>query len=131
MINLISGTASRNDTSVTLTSALHILPFVHLVNPAVNPPGTFYALINDNPNSPTAVACPSHTYGPGLKKQRACVPCPPGYTTEKVVGEAITPQTGQSLKSACGKFVSNSVTLGGHTANNELQGFQPGAAAQS
>jgi hypothetical protein len=29
-----------------------------------------------------AATSPVNTYGPGLKKQRACVPCPTGFTTD-------------------------------------------------
>lgn len=42
-------------------------------------PGFYYTIDNGNPG---AVQCPVNTYGPGLKKQRACVPCPTGFTTD-------------------------------------------------
>jgi hypothetical protein len=47
--------------------------------PAVNTPGTYYQL--NATGSPTAVTCPQDSYSPGLRKQRACVPCAPGFTT--------------------------------------------------
>jgi hypothetical protein len=33
-----------------------------------------------------AVKCGVDSYSPGLKKQRACVPCPTGFTTNGTVG---------------------------------------------
>jgi len=62
-------------------------------NAAVNPPGTAYTLNEAGTLSTTT--CPQDSYGPGLKKQRACVPCPPGYTTNGTVGRT-------SVR-ACGK----------------------------
>jgi hypothetical protein len=59
------------------TTDAHALP---AICPAVNVRGTFYAL-DAATNTPTATECPVDTFGPGLKKQRACLPCPPGYTT--------------------------------------------------
>ena len=61
--------------------------------PAVNVPGSFYKL--DAGGQPSSVTCPVDTYGPGLRKQRACVPCPPGYVTNA--------KTGQSSARACGE----------------------------
>jgi len=60
---------------------------------AVNPPGTAYTLNEAGP--PDTISCPEDRYGPGLKKQRACVPRPPGYTTNGTVGQ-------RSVR-ACGK----------------------------
>jgi len=60
---------------------------------AVNPPGTAYTL--NEAGTPNTTTCPEDSYGPGLKKQRACVPCPPGYTTNGAVGQ-------RSVR-ACGK----------------------------
>ena len=59
---------------------------------AVNLPGFYYTLDN---NQPGAVQCPINTYGPGLKKQRACVPCPTGFTTNGRVQ--------QTMPHACGE----------------------------
>ncbi len=69
----------------------------------MNPPGSYYTLVNEEPS---AVKCPQNTYGPGLKKQRACVPCPPGYTTQAVNKDtgAIEFLDGRSSKSACGEL---------------------------
>lgn len=67
----------------------------------VNPPGTYY---NPTNGEPGAVWCGPNTYGPGLKKQSACVPCPGGYKTDKADDNGvITAQSGQALKSACGE----------------------------
>lgn len=76
------------------------LPLLTL--PAVNPPGTFY-VAPVNGGQPSATRCPVNTYGPGFKKQRACVPCPSGYTTDKDVNNVITAQSRQDKKSACGE----------------------------
>lgn len=53
---------------------------------AVNLPGFYYTLDN---NVPGAVQCPVNTYGPGLKKQRACVPCPTGFTTNLKIQQTL------------------------------------------
>lgn len=45
----------------------------------VNKPG--FKFIVAASGKPSAVACPVDTYGPGLKKQLVCVPCPSGFTT--------------------------------------------------
>jgi hypothetical protein len=47
--------------------------------PAVNVPGTYIQY--DPSGTPSAVTCPQDTYSPGFRKQRACVSCPPGFTT--------------------------------------------------
>ena len=47
--------------------------------PAVNNQGYSYDVAANG--FPTQAQCPANTYGPGLRKQRACVPCPPGYIT--------------------------------------------------
>lgn len=59
---------------------------------AVNLPGYSYDLTD---TGVMAVLCPVNTFGPGLRKQRACVPCPTGYVTMGKVG--------QILPSACGE----------------------------
>ncbi len=59
---------------------------------AVNLPGYSYSA--DASGNPDQAVCPINTYGPGLRKQRACVPCPPGYVTQA---------TTQSKASACGE----------------------------
>jgi hypothetical protein len=64
-----------------------------LVLAPVNIAGTSYTV--DAAGNIVVTACPQDTYGPGMKKQRACVPCPPGYTTNGA--------TGQSSAAACGK----------------------------
>ena len=53
--------------------------------PAVNVAGTSYSV--DASGNPSATTCPADTYGPGLRKQRTCVPCPPGYTTNTLTGQ--------------------------------------------
>jgi len=69
---------------------------------AVNPPGTAYTL--NEAGTPDTTTCPQDSYGPGLKKQRACVPCPPGYTTNGTVG--------QTSVRACGKEPATSTATG-------------------
>jgi hypothetical protein len=54
--------------------------------PAVNLPGTYYT-IDALAGTVGAVTCPVDTYGPGLRKQRACVPCPPNYVTNGKTGQ--------------------------------------------
>jgi len=54
----------------------------------VNVPGYFYSA--DASGNPSSTICPVDTYGPGLRKQRACVPCPPGYTTRGQTGSTST-----------------------------------------
>lgn len=61
------------------------------IKSCVNVAGTFYSV--DASGNPSATTCPVNTYGPGQRKQRACVPCPPGYTTNGA--------TGQSRATAC------------------------------
>jgi len=61
---------------------------------AVNLPGYMFAL-NAATGDPGAVPCPADTFGPGLRKQRACPPCPTGFTT---VGK-----TKQTSMNACGE----------------------------
>jgi hypothetical protein len=63
--------------------------------PAVNLPGTYYT-INGLAGIVGAVTCPVDTYGPGLRKQRACVPCPPNYVTNG--------KTGQTSPMQCSKY---------------------------
>jgi hypothetical protein len=62
--------------------------------PAVNIAGTYFAYGVDG--SPKSVECPTDSYGPGLRKQRACVPCPPGYTTAGVTGSVSISACGES-----------------------------------
>ncbi len=62
------------------------------VKACVNLPGYSYSA--DASGNPDQAVCPINTYGPGLRKQRACVPCPPGYVTQA---------TTQSKASACGE----------------------------
>jgi hypothetical protein len=52
---------------------------------AVNLPGTFYDI--QAGNTIAAVMCPRDSYCAGLKKQRQCVPCPTGYTTNGAIGQ--------------------------------------------
>jgi hypothetical protein len=63
----------------------------------VNLPGTSYSISADGATI-DMTTCPVNTYSPGLKKQRACVPCPTGYTTNFVTG-AVSP-------TQCSKFLS-------------------------
>jgi hypothetical protein len=71
--------------------------------PAVNPAGTYFTF-DEQTKEPGVATCPANTYGPGLRKQRACVPCPSGYTTDFIgTNGVITQRTGQASKSACGK----------------------------
>jgi len=59
---------------------------------AVNLPGTYYAV--DASGQAAAVLCPPHQYGPGLRKQRACVDCPVPITDLR---------PGKMLPSSCGE----------------------------
>lgn len=59
---------------------------------AVNLPGYSYSIID---GVPSAQECPTDSFGPDLKKQRACVPCPTGFTTGN--------KTRQMRPPACGK----------------------------
>jgi len=65
---------------------------------AVNPPGTAYTL--NEAGTPNTTTCPENSYGPGLKKQRACVPCPPGYTTNGTVGRTSVRACGKGMQQA-------------------------------
>lgn len=53
------------------------------VRACVNTAGNFF--VEGSP--PSQTTCPKDTYSPGLRKQRACVPCPPGYTTNDATGK--------------------------------------------
>lgn len=61
--------------------------------PAVNLAGFAYSA--DASGSPSATRCSVDTYSDGLKKQRACVPCPSGMTTDG--------KTAAAAPSACGE----------------------------
>lgn len=54
----------------SLTLAAASCPVVRHAT-AVNIPGTYYA-VDAETEAPMAITCPADTYGPGLKKQRAC-----------------------------------------------------------
>jgi hypothetical protein len=59
------------------------------LSPAVNLPGFSYSITVNavtGTSDVSAVLCPENTYSPGLKKQRACVPCPTGFTTKGMTG---------------------------------------------
>lgn len=71
-----------------------LVPYLLLLLPAVNLPG-FYYFANFSAGVVASSLCPEDTYGPGLRKQRACVPCPVGFST---VGRA-----GRAAPTACGK----------------------------
>lgn len=73
---------------------------------AVNMPGYSYDV--DAIGTPSAKLCPLNTYGPGMKKQRACVPCPTGFTTNG--------RTGQTLPTACGECYASPPTAPRHIA---------------
>jgi hypothetical protein len=76
----------------SLRRSLCALYFLH----AVNVPGSYYTLsISGSSISVGQVTCPADTFSPGLKKQRACVPCPSGYTTEGVMGAVVPTQCGE------------------------------------
>lgn len=65
--------------------------------PTVNNAGYYYTITtNATTGEPIvgAVICPVDTYSPGLKKQRACVPCPTGFSTKN--------QTGSRKPTDCG-----------------------------
>jgi hypothetical protein len=61
--------------------------------PAVNMAGYSYELTSSG--VAYAALCPRNTYSPGMKKQRACVPCPTAFTTNG--------KTGQMSANACGE----------------------------
>lgn len=69
--------------------------------PAVNLPGFSYSV--DSRGNPSVLRCPVNTYGPGLKKQRACVPCPTGFSSNG--------KDGQSSSAACGKRLQVPATV--------------------
>lgn len=52
----------------------------------VNSPG--YVFVVDAAGNPGAAPCQQDSFSPGLKKQRACVPCPPSYTTNGLTGRS-------------------------------------------
>lgn len=54
----------------------------------VNDKGYYYS-INPTTSDPSATICPVDSYGPGLRKQRACVPCAPGYITNGATGSTV------------------------------------------
>lgn len=81
--------------SAAAAAAFHLLP-------AVNLPGFFYTFSSSG--GPSATLCPENSYSPGLRKQRACVPCPTGFTTNG--------QTGQRSLTACGKQGVHDAILG-------------------
>lgn len=66
----------------------------------VNLPGYSYSISADG-STIDQVICPLNTYSAGLKKQRACVPCPTGYITLGVQSDSPTD---------CGEFCSCSST---------------------
>lgn len=61
---------------------------------AVNLPGTFYT-IDAVSGEVGALVCPVNTYGPGFRKQRACVPCPTNYKTNGLTGRTSPMQCGR------------------------------------
>jgi len=63
----------------------------------VNVAGTYY--VQNADGTVGAVTCPVDTYSPGLKRQRACVPCPTGYTTFGVMGATSPTQCSESRSS--------------------------------
>lgn len=72
-------------------NALHVLMFM----PAVNLPGYSYDITAAG--TPSATLCPLNTYGPGMKKQRACVPCPTGFTTNGKLGQTSANTCGEDF----------------------------------
>ena len=52
----------------------------------MNLPGAFFT-VDAVSGEPGQTTCPVDTFGPGLRKQRACVPCPPGYSTKGLTGK--------------------------------------------
>lgn len=74
-------------------AALAAALMCQLARGAVNAAGTSYSV--DAAGNIVVAACPQDTYGPGMKKQRSCVLCPPGYTTNGA--------TGQTTDAACGE----------------------------
>lgn len=69
-------------------------PACTCVLPSVNLPGYFYSITAAG--APSATPCGPDSYSPGWKKQRACVPCPTGFSTAGAV-EAKAP-------TACGTY---------------------------
>jgi hypothetical protein len=66
---------------LSLTTTLRLsLPALQSTCPVPSTPLTF-------PAEPGQSTCPVDTSGPGLREQRACVPCPPGYSTKGLTGK--------------------------------------------
>jgi len=78
-----------------LTSWLLLTPHLRsLLLSTVNLPGTFYT-IDGTSGEVGASVCPVNTYGPGFRKQRACVPCPTNYKTNGLTGRTSPMQCGR------------------------------------
>lgn len=74
----------------------------------MNKAGTYYGL--DSAGNPFATPCPADTFGFGYRKQRACAPCPSGYTTNGVTGQRYISDCGEDLGTGCnGLQVANSM----------------------
>lgn len=72
---------------------------------SVNVPGTYYLL--DSTGQPAAATCPADTYSPGLRKQRACVPCATGFTTNQATEQLSARACGTSAtRAVCGHVVT-------------------------
>jgi hypothetical protein len=96
---------------------------------AVNAAGTSYSV--DAAGNIVVAACPQDTYGPGMKKQRSCVPCPPGYTTNGATGQTTAAACGESWSCATPLAASrlSCCFLPGDQTCFEMLGWQ-GAAEQ-
>lgn len=74
------------------------LPLSCILCLAVNKPGYKYISGTD----PSAAQCDADTYGPGLRKQRECVPCAPGFKSN----------AGSDAAGDCGEFAIAAGCLG-------------------
>jgi hypothetical protein len=89
---------TRPPTNLPTCELIHCpaCPAFVCVLPSVNLPGYSYSITAAG--TPSAAPCGPDSYSPGYKKQRACVPCPTGFTTAGAV-QAKSP-------TACGKHHS-------------------------
>lgn len=93
---LVPGSANRSDGAHCLCCSILFAPHT-----TVNLKGYSYVVAATADGQPSVALCPVNTYSTGLRKQRACVPCPSGMTT---LG-----QTGASAPTACGECLGHAV----------------------
>lgn len=67
----------------------------------MNLPGYFYVPGNATGAVPSASLCPADTWSRGLRKQRSCVACFPGFTTGGVTGASASTACCELLGGVC------------------------------